>query len=150
MTQNNLGIALGDQAARTEGAAGAALLAEAVAAYRAALEVCTRAAHPVDWAATQNNLGNALGDQAGRTEGAAGAALLAEAAAAYRAALEVYTRAAHPVDWAMTQNNLGIALAARPGGPRGRRGRRCSPRRRRPFARRWRSAPGRRIRWTGR
>ena len=200
MTQNNLGVALADQAGRTEGAAGAALLAEAAAAYRAALEVRTRAEHPVDWAMTQNNLAIALAEQAGRTrgggggaarrggsglprgaggphpggasgglgedaeqprqsrspaqagrtEGAAGAALLAEAVAAYRAALEVYTRAAHPVDWAMTQNNLGVALADQAGGPRGRRGRRCWPRRRRPTARRWRSAPGRRIRWTGR
>ena len=82
MTQNNLGNALADQAGRTEGAAGAALLAEAAAAYRAALEVHTRAAHPVDWAMTQENLGlafEAMGDrggdgddQAGRLRGGAG------------------------------------------------------------------------------
>ena len=93
--------------------------AEAEAAYRAALEVYTRAAHPVDWAMTQNNLGVALADQAGRTDGAAGGGLLGEAVAAYRAALEVRTAAEHPVDWATTQNNLGNALAgagARVGG----------------------------------
>ena len=45
-TQICLGLTLTDQAGRTEGAAGAALLADAVAAYRAALEVFTRAAHP--------------------------------------------------------------------------------------------------------
>ena len=34
--------------------------AEAVAAFRAALEVRTREAMPADWATTQNNLGTAL------------------------------------------------------------------------------------------
>ena len=38
-TQNNLGVALWDQAARTEGPKGAELLAQAVTAYRSALEV---------------------------------------------------------------------------------------------------------------
>ena len=64
MTQNNLGIALWDQAARTEGAKGAELLAQAVSAYRSALEVRTREQLPQDWAMTQNNLGIALWDQA--------------------------------------------------------------------------------------
>jgi len=41
MTQNNLGIALQDQGIRTDGAKGADLLADAVTAYRAALEVYT-------------------------------------------------------------------------------------------------------------
>ena len=110
MTQNNLGIALKTQGERTEGAAGTQLLAEAVTAYRKALEVYTRAALPQGWAATQNNLGTALQTQGERTEGAAGAQLLVEAVTAHRQALEVYTRAALPQDWAMTQNNLGIAL----------------------------------------
>jgi hypothetical protein len=34
MTQNNLGLALSDQATRTEGSEGALLLAQAVEAYR--------------------------------------------------------------------------------------------------------------------
>jgi hypothetical protein len=42
LTQNNLGLALSDQAARTEGAKGAELLAQAMSAYRSALEVTTR------------------------------------------------------------------------------------------------------------
>ena len=50
MTQNNLGVALWDQAARTEGAKGAELLAQAVTAYRSALEVYTREQLPQDWA----------------------------------------------------------------------------------------------------
>ncbi|SLN64023.1 hypothetical protein ROG8370_02953 [Roseovarius gaetbuli] len=54
--QNNLAAALSTQAARTEGAAGTALLAEAVTAYRGALTVFTRQDHPVHWAMTQENL----------------------------------------------------------------------------------------------
>ncbi|MCA3452258.1 MAG: helix-turn-helix transcriptional regulator [Rhodobacter sp.] len=107
---NSLAIALQNQGSRTGGAAGAALLGQAVAAYRAALEVYTRADHPVHWAATTQNLANALAEQGIRTEGAAGTALLGQAVAAYRAALEVYTRADHPVRWAMTMQNLALAL----------------------------------------
>ena len=93
---NNLGPSLGQASGD-----------EAVAAFRAALEVYTREQFPVDWAMTQNNLGNALralGEQAGSAE------RLNEAVAAFRAALEVYTREQFPVDWAMTQNNLGNVL----------------------------------------
>ncbi len=120
--QNNLATALQTQGTRTGGAAGAALLAEAVAACRAALRVWTEADHPVDWATAQNNLAIALRAQGERTGGAEGAALLAEAVAACRAALLVWTEADHPVDWAMTQNNLAIALAeqgTRTGGAEG-------------------------------
>ena len=52
---------------RTGGERGTQLLAEAVAAYRQALEVYTRETLPQQWAMTQNNLGNALGDQGIRT-----------------------------------------------------------------------------------
>ena len=88
------------------------LLAEAVAAYRTALDVYTRADLPQQWATTQNNLGNALQRQGERTSGEEGMRLLAEAVAAYRTALDVRTRADLPQDWAMTQNNLGVALKA--------------------------------------
>ena len=49
-------------------------LAEAVAAYRAALTEYTRERVPLDWAMTQNNLGNALADawRARERDGAAG------------------------------------------------------------------------------
>ena len=87
MTQNNLGIALWDQAARTEGPKGAELLAQAVSAYRSALEVRTREQLPQDWAMTQNNLGVALWDQAARTEGPKGAELLTQAVAVSRCLL---------------------------------------------------------------
>ncbi|MCE2738267.1 MAG: hypothetical protein LW703_07850 [Rhodobacter sp.] len=109
--QNSLANALQNQDSRTGGAAGAALLGQAVAAFRAALEVRTRADHPVHWAETTQNLAIALQDQGIRTEGAAGAALLGQAVDAYRAALEVYTRAEHPVRWAGTTQNLATALA---------------------------------------
>ncbi len=108
--QNSLAIALRNQGTRTAGAEGAALLAEAVKTYRAALRVRTEADHPVDWAATMQNLAIALGEQGTRTDGAEGAALLAEAVTAYRAALRVRTEADHPVQWAMTMQNLAGAL----------------------------------------
>jgi tetratricopeptide (TPR) repeat protein len=86
-----------------------AWLEEAVAAYRAALEVRTRERVPLDWAMTQNNLGNALSRLGEREDGTQ---RLQEAVEAYRAALEVRTRERVPLDWAMTQNNLGSALRA--------------------------------------
>lgn len=107
---NSLAIALRTQGSRTEGAAGAALLGQAVVAYRGALEVYTRADYPVQWAMTTQNLAGALRNQGSRTEGAAGAALLGQAVAACRDALEVRTRADHPMDWAMTTQNLAVAL----------------------------------------
>ena len=61
MTQNNLGNALWTLGEREDGTA---RLEEAVAAYRAALEVWTRERVPLDWAMTQNNLGNALAGSA--------------------------------------------------------------------------------------
>jgi tetratricopeptide (TPR) repeat protein len=84
-----------------------AWLEEAVAAYRAALEVHTRERVPLDWAMIHDNLGNAL-SRLGERE--AGTDRLQEAVAAHRAALEVLTRERVPLDWAMTQNNLGAAL----------------------------------------
>lgn len=108
--QNALAIALSDQGERTDGPAGADLLASAVAVYRASLEVRTRDAHPVDWAMTQNNLANVLTEQGNRTDGPSGADLLAQAAAAFHACLELTTRDAHPVQWAAIHNNLGNVL----------------------------------------
>lgn len=84
-------------------------LRDGIAAYRAALEVRTRAAAPDDWAATQNNLGTALLMYGSRGDDAS----LRDAIAAFRSALEVFTRAAEPGEWALTQHNLGIALHMR-------------------------------------
>jgi tetratricopeptide (TPR) repeat protein len=85
-------------------------LAQAVQAYRAALEVYTKPDLPQNWASTQNNLGVALVNQGERSSGAQATDLLAQAVQAYRAALEVNTKADLPQDWARTQNNLGVAL----------------------------------------
>jgi tetratricopeptide (TPR) repeat protein len=72
---------------------------EAVAAYRAALEVYSREKTPTEWVATQYDLGKALGNSP-------------EAVAAFRAALEVYTPKGTPTEWIATQRNLGNALHA--------------------------------------
>ena len=103
---NNLGnavLGLGWRESGTE------QLEEAVQAYRAALEECTRERVPLDWAATQNDLGNALLGLGGRESGTE---RLEEAVQAYRAALEEKTRERVPLDWATTQNDLGSALSA--------------------------------------
>lgn len=120
--QNDLGIALKVQGERLREETGLRLLSESVTAFRAALEVYTRDAKPVEWAITQNNLGSVLRVQGSRLGGEAGQILLGEAVTAYRAALEVHTRNAMPVDWAMTQNNLGIALRAQSVGQDGETG----------------------------
>jgi tetratricopeptide (TPR) repeat protein len=105
MEQNNLGSALAALGEREEGTA---RLEEAVAAYRAALEVRTRDRVPLDWAMTQNNLAAVLVTLGEREEGTA---RLEQAIAAFRAVLEVRMRDRVPLDWARTQNNLGNALA---------------------------------------
>jgi tetratricopeptide (TPR) repeat protein len=87
------------------------LLADAIAAYRAALEVRTRAAAPGNWAETQNNLGNALRNQAQLAEGDERLQLLGAAIAAIatlQATLEVYTLESVPTRWAGTTYNLAI------------------------------------------
>ena len=89
MTQNNLAIALSDQAARFEGAEAVELLDQAVDAYRQALQVYIPEEFPQQWANTQNNLANALRNQAARAEGAEAVALLGQAVEANRLALEV-------------------------------------------------------------
>ena len=104
VTQNEFGNALQTLGER-EGSQ--ARLAEAVTAFRAALEVQTRITMPAQWATAQNHLGLAL-LALGEREG--NAARLAEAVAACRVALDVHTRDETPAEWAMTQNNLGIAL----------------------------------------
>jgi tetratricopeptide (TPR) repeat protein len=104
MTQNNLGNALSTLGER-ESSIGR--LEEAIAAYRAALEVRSRG-RVLDWAATQNNLGIALSTLGERESGIA---RLEEAVATYRAALEELSRERVPLDWAATQNNLGTALS---------------------------------------
>ncbi|MEX3015528.1 hypothetical protein [Gymnodinialimonas hymeniacidonis] len=122
MAQNDLALTLQNQGSLTNGRKGAALLAEAVEAYRAALGICTELDHPLNWAKTMQNLAIALVNQCILTDGAEGDALLAEAIVTYRAALRVLTEADHPMDWANIMQNLGIALrhqGSRVDGPKG-------------------------------
>ena len=87
----------GDRAANVEAA---------VACYRVALEVHTREAAPLAWAATQNNFGNAYTDRVGGDRGAN----VEAAVACYRLALEVRTREAAPQGWASLTWNMFMAL----------------------------------------
>jgi tetratricopeptide (TPR) repeat protein len=103
---NDLGIVLQE---RGERESGTQRLAEAVAAYRAALTERTRERVPLQWAATQNNLGLALATLGERERGTQ---RLEEAVAAYRAALTERTRERVPLQWAMTQMNLSLVYRA--------------------------------------
>ena len=107
-----LGISLQEAGIRTSGVDIQKFLGEAVAAYRDALTVYTKAELPQQWATTQNNLGATLGDQGTRTGGEAGKALIRQAINAYELALEVRTREALPVQWEQTMDNLKIAKKA--------------------------------------
>lgn len=86
---------------------GSERLEEAVAAYRAALELLTRERLPRQWASTLNNMGVALRALGERESGPE---RHEQAVEAYRAALEVRTRESMPREWAATQINLGAAL----------------------------------------
>jgi hypothetical protein len=104
--QNDLGNILHSLG---ELAGDAALLNQAIDAYRAALRVRSETETPQDWAMAQNNLGVALqilGQRAGDAD------LLRQATDAFRAALRVRSEADTPHTWAGTQNNLGNALLA--------------------------------------
>jgi tetratricopeptide (TPR) repeat protein len=108
--QYNLGDALRGQGERSQSDVATALLARAVTALNAALEVRTKADLPQEWAATQNILGIALLNEGERSEGEVATTLFAQAVTAFNAALEVYTKADLPQYWATTQNNLGNAF----------------------------------------
>jgi transcriptional regulator with XRE-family HTH domain len=110
-TQNNLAIALRNQAAREQGAARTTLLSRSDTAFEAALSVYAKGDKTVDWAKTQSNLAVALRDQASRKQGAAAATLLSRATAIYELVLTVQTKADHPLEWAATKNNLANALS---------------------------------------
>ena len=84
-------------------------MADAVAAFRSALEEYSRERVPLDWAMTQNNLGNALGALGERESGTA---RLKEAVAAFRAALEVYEAAGADYFVNLVTANLKTAEAA--------------------------------------
>ena len=77
--QDRLGIALMREGERAGGEKSAALLEQAVEAFRNALEVYTKADLPRDWARTQNNLGISLQDEGERAGGDKAIALLDKA-----------------------------------------------------------------------
>ena len=108
-TQFNLGNALLMHGMRTE--EGLQLFTEAICAFRAALQVCTRATDPNNWAETQISLGGALLALGRQRGGAVGATCLAEAVDVLRSAAEVRTRQVDPESWARIQHNLGAALS---------------------------------------
>jgi tetratricopeptide (TPR) repeat protein len=110
-TQNNLGNALRTLGERAGGSAGIDALNQAVAAYRAALEVYTRETMPAHWAATQNNLGAALRTLGERAGGSAGIDALDQALAAFRAALEVFNSMAASHYQQIAQEGLSQAEA---------------------------------------
>jgi len=103
-TQSNLGMVLTSLGKRENGTA---RLEEAVAAYRAALQIYASEHAPLQWAMIESNLGTAL-RVIGEREG--GTARLEAAVAAYQAALQVYTYERAPLRWAETQNSLGLVL----------------------------------------
>ena len=72
MTQNNLGDALRELGTRSDGEEGRKLLQDAVAAFRSALEVSTKADLPQPWVWIQINLGDALGVLGNQLEGEEG------------------------------------------------------------------------------
>ena len=69
MAQDGVGNALKDEGERAAGDKAAALLDQAVQAYRSALEVFTKTDLPQDWAMTQTDLGMALEDEGERASG---------------------------------------------------------------------------------
>ncbi|MGB8191155.1 MAG: hypothetical protein WCF67_04505 [Chitinophagaceae bacterium] len=108
--QANLGNALGEQGERANNEEGVTLLTQAVAAYRAALEVVRKEDLPQHWAMIQNNLAGALRLQATHSPRSTKTILLTQAATACRAAFEIHTKEDLPQDWSMTQVNLGNVL----------------------------------------
>jgi len=109
-TKVNLGRDLQTQGMISNSPGAAKLFGEAAVAYRAALDVFTRAAQPRDWAQTQFNLGTALAGQAKLSNQPDAAPEFGQAAEAYRRSLDVYTRADQPQVWARLQLNLGVAM----------------------------------------
>ncbi len=111
--QNLLGTAHCQLGIRVDGESSRVHLAQAVLAYRSALEVYTKKDLPQDWATTQNNLGVALKDQAQRLppDSPARKELLTQAVGVFRAALEIHTQTVFPIHCATAQMNLARACA---------------------------------------
>ena len=83
-----------------------AMLEDAAASFRLALEEITRERSPLKWAGVEENLGLSLSSIAART---GDTALLEQAIEAYEMALGERTRERVPLEWASTTNNLANA-----------------------------------------
>lgn len=110
--QNNLAVALQEQARRTPGNAGAELLAQAVEAYQAALSFRTEKEHSLLWAETQSNLGNTMQLQAARYKDEQHFKILESSISAYQAAISHIEKEKNPNHWADFNYNLGASLYA--------------------------------------
>jgi tetratricopeptide (TPR) repeat protein len=112
-TQMDFGTALeqqGERLAAQQKDLANTLFAQAIAAYRNALTVYSRAELPQDWATAQLNLGNAFLAEAKLAPPHQARDLCEQALTAYADALQVQTRATLPQEWAQTQVNLAEAL----------------------------------------
>lgn len=89
-------LALGVRATRSSGDDDVRILAEAVSAYRSALEVYTRQQFPQDWASIQNNLATTLNIWAMQSSGIERLQHLQATVAAQKGALEIYTADRYP------------------------------------------------------
>jgi len=108
-----LQLDLGNSLSRIQDAKRAERLERAIAAYRQALTVFTRAM-PDRWIMTQMNLATALKN---RIKGETGQNI-DDAIACYRQVLEVATRNTQPMPWAQTTMNLANAYAQQVRGDR--------------------------------
>jgi hypothetical protein len=86
------------------------LVAESVAAHRAATSVLTRNEAPGDWVRIQANLAETLRRHATGRPAAQSAEMLAGAVEAYRAALTLTSRSREPEVWAARTGNLAGTL----------------------------------------
>jgi tetratricopeptide (TPR) repeat protein len=109
MTQNNLGTAYDDLPSATPEER-AQNVNNAIACYKAALEMCKRDEYPLYYAMTQNNLGTAYKALPSATPEER-ARNVSNAIACYRAALEIHKRDEYPHKFCQTAQNLGVALA---------------------------------------
>ena len=95
-----------DLGERSSGEESGKYLEQAVAAYRAALEVYTREQLPQDWAMTQYNLGIVLRDLGERSSGTERICHFQESVVAFENALTVLTPKYYPAQNEIVQRNL--------------------------------------------
>lgn len=105
-TENNLAIALYNQAFATTGPGQLQLLKEAETVCRTAIARIAWEKTPRAWGLLHTNLGQNLAAQALQATGAAQEEMQREAITAYETALTVFPRATRAGDWGRVQNHL--------------------------------------------